>query len=108
MNPQYRSKYNTKIDLVFQDKGPNYVHAAMKIMGMFNVRSLNLSDNLLTDNHAKVISEMVGSVLPHLEQLFLNHNNFGPISGRYFKKAIHLNWTSKLSMMVLNNNWLMD
>lgn len=49
MNKEYWSKYNTNIDLMFQDKGPDYLHAAMKITIMFNVRSLNLSDNLLTD-----------------------------------------------------------
>jgi len=93
---------------MFQDKGPDYLHAAMKITIMFNVRSLNLSDNLLTDHHAKIISDVIKKGYPHLEQLYLNHNEFGPKAGKYLKSCFLAIKKGGLRFVDLSHNKLTD
>jgi len=49
----------SELDLNFSDKGPKFLHAAMKSVKLFRVKSLNLSDNLLDDEDAKYIAKVM-------------------------------------------------
>ena len=42
-----------------------------------NLKTLDLSDNLINDNHLKIITESIRIPLPHIEKLYLDKNQFG-------------------------------
>lgn len=55
LNHVYKKEKKEILDLNFSDKGVKYLHAAMKAVRIFRVKSLNLSDNLLEDFAVKKI-----------------------------------------------------
>lgn len=63
------------LDLDFSDKGPTYLLASIKACNLFYIRSLNLSDNYLNDEHAIKISKgLIKNT--NLEYLYLKQNAF--------------------------------
>lgn len=83
LNNQYKQEDQDILDLNFSDKGVKYLHAALKSLRLFRVKSLNLSDNLLEDLSVKKIVKTLKRHHEDLRILDLSSNNITEVGAQY-------------------------